>query len=194
LRRRSPPASSTTRASSSTGSSRAQRLDRAWSRGCAARGRALLAEALGDHEAADAAFARAYEQHERRPQQWPRYERARTLLAHGTILRRRRRKAESRDHLRRAQALFDELGAGLWSERTRSELARISGRRSADGLTETERRVAALAAQGLSTKEVAASLSVAPKTVDGHLSRIYPKLGVRSRTQLARRLAPQERE
>src|SRR5262249_2148938 len=99
---------------------RAERLRRAWSRARAARGRAgaargraLLAEAHGDQTAADAAFARAYEQHERRPQQWPRYEHARTLLAHGTILRRRRRKAAAREQVSGALAIFDELGARL---------------------------------------------------------------------------------
>ena len=87
-------ASSPRRGSSSTGSSPAlEKLDRAWSLACAARGRALLADAAGDEAGADAAFARAYEQHERRPQQWRSYELARTQLAHGTMLRRREARA-----------------------------------------------------------------------------------------------------
>jgi DNA-binding CsgD family transcriptional regulator len=85
--------------------------------------------------------------------------------------------------------IFDELGARLWAERTRSELARIDGRRDGTGLTETEQRVAVLAARGLSTRQVAVALAISPKTVEGHLSRVYAKLGVRSRIQLARRLA-----
>jgi DNA-binding CsgD family transcriptional regulator len=148
----------------------------------------LLAEAAGDPDAADAAFAVAYAQHERRPQQWRRYELGRTLLAHGTILRRRRRKADARAHFDPALAIFDGLGARLWTERTRSELARLGGRARAGGLTETERRVAELVSEGLSTREVAAKLAVSPKTVEGYLSRIYMKLGVHSRTQLAQRL------
>jgi DNA-binding CsgD family transcriptional regulator len=86
--------------------------------------------------------------------------------------------------------VFEEIGARLWAEKARSELKRISGRRRASGeLTETERRVAALAAQGLSNKEIAAALFMSVHTVSAHLTRIYRKLGVRSRTALAHRLA-----
>ncbi len=69
------------------------------------------------------------------------------------------------------------------------ELARVPGRRRDDSaaLTETERRVAELVAQGLSNKQVAAALFVTVRTVEAALTRIYRKLGVRSRTELARR-------
>jgi DNA-binding NarL/FixJ family response regulator len=138
---------------------------------------------------AERAFARAYEQHARRPQQLPTYELARTLLLHGSILRRRQRKREARDALERAAAIFERLGAQAYAERARSELARIGGRTVAAGdeLTETERLVAELVAQGLSNKEVAAALSLSPKTVEWNLSKVYAKLGVRSRTELASR-------
>jgi DNA-binding NarL/FixJ family response regulator len=81
------------------------------------------------------------------------------------------------------------LGSPLWAERTRSELGRIGGRRARTGLSPTEGRVAALVAGGLSNKEVAAALFVTPKTVEANLSRIFAKLGVHSRTELAQRLS-----
>jgi DNA-binding CsgD family transcriptional regulator len=85
---------------------------------------------------------------------------------------------------------FDRLGAALWSERARAELSRIGGRtRATDGLTPTERRLAGLVSEGRSNKEIAAILFVTPKTVETQLSRIYGKLGVHSRTALARRLS-----
>jgi DNA-binding NarL/FixJ family response regulator len=75
-------------------------------------------------------------------------------------------------------------------DKARAELARISGRPAPTGeLTETERRIAELAAEGRSNKEIAAALYVTPKTVETQLSRIYRKVGVRSRTQLARHLS-----
>jgi DNA-binding CsgD family transcriptional regulator len=168
----------------------ARRLDRAWALACAARGRALLASARGDYAAAEDAFARAYEQHARRPQQLPTYELARTLLVHGSILRRRQRKRQAREALERALAIFERLGAQVYAERARSELARIGGRTAAAGgeLSETERRIAELVAQGRSNKEVAAALSLSPKTVEWNLSKVYAKLGVRSRAELAARV------
>ena len=88
---------------------------------------------------------------------------------------------------------FEALGARLWAEKARDELSRISGRRAAsDELTEAERRVAALAAEGLSNKEIAATQFLAVSTVEAHLHRAFLKLGVRSRTQLARRLLTEE--
>jgi DNA-binding NarL/FixJ family response regulator len=119
------------------------------------------------------------------------FELGRTLLALGSVRGRARQKRAARETLEQALAIFEELGARLWSERTREELGRISGRRrSAPGeLTKTEDRVAALAAQGLSNKAIASTLYVSPHTVEAHLSSIYRKLGVRSRSALAGRLA-----
>lgn len=81
----------------------------------------------------------------------------------------------------------------MWAERATAELGRVGGRPPGSGaLTTSERRVAELVAEGLQTKQVAARLFVSPKTVEGHLSRIYGKLGVRSRTELAHRLGERD--
>jgi DNA-binding NarL/FixJ family response regulator len=114
---------------------------------------------------------------------------ARTRLAYGSALRRSRQKAAAREALEAAYDGFDELGARAWAARAQAELGRVGGRPPSSGaLTPTERRVAELVAQGLQTKQVAGRLFVSPKTVEGHLTRIYGKLGVGSRTELARRL------
>jgi DNA-binding CsgD family transcriptional regulator len=76
----------------------------------------------------------------------------------------------------------------VWAEKARAELGRIGGRRRVEGLTPAERRVADLVAKGLTNREVAATLFLSERTVATHLSHIYAKLGVRSRTELARRL------
>ena len=98
-------------------------------------------------------------------------------------------KRRARESLEQALAMFDRLGARLWAERTRSELARIGGRPAASGdLTPTERRIATLVLEGRSNKEIAAAMFITPKTVGTQLSRIYRKVGVHSRTELASRL------
>ena len=85
---------------------------------------------------------------------------------------------------------FEELGMPLWAERVRDELTRIGGRASSgDDLTPTEQRIADLVAEGMTNREVASSLFVTTKTVESALTRVYRKLGVRSRTELARFLA-----
>jgi DNA-binding CsgD family transcriptional regulator len=117
------------------------------------------------------------------------FERARTLLVLGEVRRRAKRKRAAREALEAARAAFDELGAPLWVEKARRELARIGGRTASGGLTPTERRVAELVADGRSNKEVAAALFVSVRAVEANLSRIYAKLGISSRTELARRLA-----
>jgi DNA-binding CsgD family transcriptional regulator len=116
------------------------------------------------------------------------FERARTLLALGAVLRRAKRKADARARLEEAREAFAALGATLWAERAEAELERIGGRRRSEGLTPTEARVAALVAAGRSNKEVAAELFVTVRTVESNLTRVYEKLGVRSRTELASRL------
>jgi DNA-binding NarL/FixJ family response regulator len=86
--------------------------------------------------------------------------------------------------------IFDGLGAQAWAERALEETARIGGRGPAtDELTPSERRVAKLVAEGRSNKEVASTLVVTVKTVESHLSRVYAKLGLHSRAELAHRLA-----
>jgi DNA-binding CsgD family transcriptional regulator len=165
----------------------ARRLDRVWAVAAAARCRGLLAAAEGDLERAERAFEEALRQHDRLREP---FELARTLLAYGAAQRRAKRRGDARLSLERALAIFEELGARLWAERTRAELARIGGRAPSSGdLTVTERRLAELVAEGLSNKEIAAALFVTPKTVGTKLSRIYAKLGARSRTELVHHLA-----
>jgi DNA-binding CsgD family transcriptional regulator len=166
---------------------RARELDRPHVLAQAARGRALIAAADGDLAEASAQIERALAEHARG--RVPFHE-ARTYLALGSIERRRRRRRAARAALERALAEFERLGARLWVDRTRDELARVGGRApSRRQLTPTEQKVAELVAEGLPTKEVASRLFVSPRTVDGHLAHIYAKLGVRSRTDLAHRLA-----
>ncbi len=84
---------------------------------------------------------------------------------------------------------FDELGAAGFAARARDELERLAGHRTTAGLTPTEQRVATLAAEGLTNRQIASTLVVTVSTVEAHLTRIYAKLGVRSRAQLAREAA-----
>ena len=121
------------------------------------------------------------------------FEHARALLALGTVQRRSKRRREARATLEAALATFEGLGAELWAERTRGELKRISGRAATPGaLTPAEERVAALVAEGKTNREVAAALYLSERTVEGHLSHVFGKLGVRSRTELARALAAEQ--
>jgi ATP/maltotriose-dependent transcriptional regulator MalT len=120
------------------------------------------------------------------------FERARTELAFGEFLRRARRRVEAREHLHAALDGFETLGAELWAERARIEL-RASGQTarrrhpSTRGqLTAQELQIAHFVAQGLSNREVAAQLFLSPRTVAFHLRNIFRKLGISSRTELAR--------
>ena len=93
--------------------------------------------------------------------------------------------------LRSALECFEDLGAPLWADKARAELRRIGGRPAKSaGLTATEEKVAELAACGLTNREVASALFMSVNTVGANLSRIYHKLGVRSRTELGAKLAP----
>jgi DNA-binding CsgD family transcriptional regulator len=164
----------------------ARRLDRAWGLAIAMRSRALILAARGDRVGALNLFERSLVEHERT--QDP-FQRARTLLALGITQRRARHRLAARKTLAQAARIFDDLGAPLWVEQARMELGRIGGRASAgDKLTASERRVAALVAEGRTNREVAAALFVGERTVETHLTHIYAKLGVRSRTELASRL------
>ncbi len=163
----------------------AQRLGRRSALAVSARCRAALAALDGRWDAALANLERALLAHggDDIPLQ-----RARTLLALGAARRREHQKRIAREAFTAAGNIFARAGARIWAERATSELTRIGGRAPSTGqLTPTERRVADLVAQGLSTKRVAAALVVAPKTVEGHLSKIYAKLGVQTRAQLAHR-------
>ena len=163
----------------------AQRSTSAWAVSTAARGRGLLYAAERDLDAAGAALDRALAVHD--TMLCP-FERARTLLAMGAVRRRRRQKRAAREALDEAHSIFEELGARLWARHARDELERISGRRPASGeLTATELKLASLAGDGLSNKEIAGVLHMSVHTVEAHLTRIYRKLGVRSRAALAAR-------
>jgi DNA-binding CsgD family transcriptional regulator/Cdc6-like AAA superfamily ATPase len=158
-----------------------------WARIGATRCAGLLAAAEGDSNAALTAFQRALEEDE--PPTYP-LERGRTLLALGSILRQARKRRAAREALEQSRAVFEELGARLWAEKARDELRRISGRRpGGEGLTEAEFRVAALAAEGRHNSEIAAALFLTVRTVESNLTRVYRKLGVRSRTELSRRFS-----
>jgi DNA-binding CsgD family transcriptional regulator len=120
---------------------------------------------------------------------------ARVLLAHGTWLRRRRRVAQSRPPLRAARAAFEARGATAWAGMAQRELRatgetpRRRGPAAWDRLTPQELQIARLAAQGATNGEIGQQLYVSHRTVSTHLHRIFPKLGVTSRTQLAAALA-----
>jgi DNA-binding CsgD family transcriptional regulator len=121
--------------------------------------------------------------------------RARTLFSLGRWLRRHRRSAESRSPLRESVTLFDALGASAWSGRARQELRATGervGRRAADvrdRLTAQELQIAQLAAEGLSNRQIAERLFLSPRTIGGHLYRIFPKLEITARVQLRDALA-----
>jgi DNA-binding NarL/FixJ family response regulator len=111
------------------------------------------------------------------------------------VRRRAQQKRLAGEALEQALSIFEELGAPLWAEKARAELKRIGGRpRPSDELTATERRVAELASLDRSNKEIAAELYMGVSTVEAHLSRVYRKLGIRSRTGLAGRIALPEEE
>lgn len=121
-------------------------------------------------------------------------ESARTRLSYGSFLRGRRRRAEAREQLHLALGVFESLRLPAWAGRTRSAL-RASGESSAvssvapSAMTDQELEIAQMVSEGLSNREVAARLHLSPRTVEYHLSKVYVKLGLSSREQLARRLS-----
>jgi DNA-binding CsgD family transcriptional regulator len=167
--------------------SNGRRLDRAWAIALGARCRSLLLAAQGNLDAAWETARSALVEHERLPMP---FERARTQLVLGQIQRRRRQKRAAAAALQDALRVFNELGIPLWAARARGELDRVSASpaRTAQ-LTSSEKRVADLAAKGMTNREVAAALFISPKTVEANLARVYHKLGIRSRAELGRRVA-----
>jgi DNA-binding CsgD family transcriptional regulator len=117
---------------------------------------------------------------------------ARIQLLYGEHLRRMRRRTDSRAQLRTALDAFEAFGAEPWAERARTELrasgetARKRDPSALSQLTPQELQIARLVADGLSNKEVAAQLFLSPRTIDSHLRNVFAKLGLSSRTQLAR--------
>jgi DNA-binding CsgD family transcriptional regulator len=157
---------------------------RLWIDAALPRARALVVAAEGDVAAALATLDEAPEIGE-----LP-FELARTLLAKGRLHRRVKQKRAAADALQRALEIFEQLGSPPWIERTRAELARVGLRPASRWeLTETERRVAELAAAGRTNREVAQQLFMSPKTVEANLARVYRKLGIRSRAELGARIA-----
>jgi DNA-binding CsgD family transcriptional regulator len=164
----------------------AARVGREWVLAQVTRCRGVVAAAQGKLDQADSLLDRAVAQHEAVGDP---YGRARALLALGIVRRRERQKRASRDAIGAALSGFERLGAATWVARARDELGRIGGRTRESGLTSAERRVATLVAEGRTNREVAAALFLGERTVASHLTHIYAKLGVRSRTELARRLS-----
>jgi DNA-binding CsgD family transcriptional regulator len=156
--------------------------DRPWALATAARCRGLLAAARGDRPDSMSAFKQAMEQHARI--QMP-FELGRTLLALGESQRRFKQRRAASASLRAALETFEALGAPLWAEKAKAELARTGNRAASPGeLTPTEQQVADLVAEGQTNREVADALFVSVKTVEANLSRIFQKLGITSRRQL----------
>ncbi|GAA2451255.1 LuxR family transcriptional regulator [Actinomadura vinacea] len=151
-----------------------------------AESRALLARCRGLADSSEDAFGEALRLHTNP------FEAARTALLLGERLRRAQRPGEARAHLRMAWETFEQAGARPWARRAQDELraAGESGQAPPaavlDALTPQELRIATLVADGLSSKEIAARLFLSPRTVEYHLYKIYPKLGIGSRTELAR--------
>lgn len=120
-----------------------------------------------------------------------RFDLARTQLCFGERLRRERRRAAARERLRRAEDEFTAMGAERWADRARAEIG-VSGQKArrrseprSDELTSQELQVALIVAEGATNKEAGARLFLSAKTIESHLGRIYRKLGIRSRTELA---------
>jgi DNA-binding CsgD family transcriptional regulator len=156
---------------------------------------APMLRALGIVNEDPAAFDRALDEHAR----WGNgFEEARTRLAFGELLRRQRRRAEARDQLTGAVAGFGYVGASIWRGRAVAEL-RLAGERTPapsglqpagpEALTRQEGEVLELVRAGLSNRAIAERLVLSVKTVEGHLTTIYGKFGVTSRTQILAALA-----
>lgn len=162
----------------------ARDVRRPWALALAGRCAGSLAAARGDSETAAAAFRQSLADHRRQPR---RLAQARTQLAHGRVLRRAGRKRDARDALEAARDAFESAGAAAWRERAAEELRRIGGRRApaGDALSVTEAQIAELVASGRSNAEAAAALQLSPRTVEWNLTKIYRKLAVRSRSELA---------
>jgi DNA-binding CsgD family transcriptional regulator len=160
-----------------------------WGLGLEARSRALLA----DGDAAEQLYTEAIGQLGRTRMRLPL---ARSHLLYGEWLRRERRRTDARAQLRTAYDLFEAMGARSFAGRARQELtatgATAHSRRNTtlDELTPQEARIASLAGEGLSNPEIAARLYISKGTVDYHLNKVFRKLGIRSRAQLHRALAP----
>jgi DNA-binding CsgD family transcriptional regulator len=164
---------------------RSDEVGRVWGQATSARCQGLLLAARGELDAAVAALDRSLEHHAALGMP---FEHGRTLMVAGEIHRRERRKSVAKGHLDAALAIFDRLGSPVWAARAQLEIDRLGLRKAAAGspLTEGERRVADLASHGLTNAQIASQLFMSSRTVESHLTRIFRKLDVKSRTQMAR--------
>lgn len=160
---------------------------RPWSVARAHRARGMVA----DEASFDGHFSAAIEAH---ADTRDLFETARAHLAYGARLRRAARRVDARAHLRTALHAFDQLGAGSWARSAAVELEatgeRVARREASgtDALTSQELQVSLLLAEGRTTRETAAALFLSPKTVEYHLRKVYTKLGIHSRSELAEHL------
>ncbi len=155
---------------------------------------------LAPEDGFEEVFRRALSAHADAPCPTP-FEIARTRLCFGERLRRARRRGEAKSELEAALAEFEHLGARPWAEKARAELE-LAGSRAPRPrpqgleslLTAQEFRVALAVGSGARNREAAAQLFLSPKTIENHLGHVFEKLGIRSRAELARMVAMQERE
>ncbi|MBI2706628.1 MAG: AAA family ATPase [Actinobacteria bacterium] len=161
-----------------------------WGKAAAARCRGLMLDA----GSFDEPFTESLRWHAGKPM---RFEQARTELSYGERLRRAKRRTEARDMIRCSLDSFERVGSTVWADRARAELAATGekARKRSDpstslDLTPQELRVALAVAEGASNREAAEALFLSAKTVEFHLGNVYRKLGIRSRSELARRFPP----
>lgn len=163
------------------------KVQRRWGVAACTRCRALLTAAQGRIEEALEAADRGTVMFDDLP--YP-FERARSWLVLGKLQRRAKRKREARQSLHTATAMFEALGAKSWMATSLGEAGRIGGRAARPaGLSSTEERVALLAAQGLTNREIGSEMFISVRTVEANLTRAYRKLGVKSRPELRRLLS-----
>lgn len=160
----------------------------AWCRAMSARCAGLVAAARSEPEAARRAFGTALAAHAEFPEP---FEHARAMQLLGHVERRSRNWGAARVAFTDARERFTALGAACWAEHAASALDRLPGRRPIDrhALTAREQEIAELVASGLANKQIALRLHLSVRTVEANLSKAYIKLGVRSRTELVRRLS-----
>lgn len=163
-----------------------RRLDRGWLLATGARCRSLWLAAQGEVDEAMRLVNVAMGEHDRLPMP---FERARTQLLLGALQRRQRLKQAAAQTFAEALHEFERMGVPLWAQRARDELDRTKvGPSRGSILTPTEQRIAELATDGMTNRDVAAALFISLKTVEANLTQIYRKLGIRSRAQLAQKL------
>jgi DNA-binding CsgD family transcriptional regulator len=149
--------------------------------------RGLLAAANGDLSTALDLLEQAAERHGAIGDP---FNRGRALLALGVVRLRARQKRTARTALEASLETFEFLGAAGWASTARAERARIGGRERIEGMSPSELRVAELVAEGRTNREIASALFLGERTVASHLTHVYAKLGIRSRTELARQRLP----